>query len=57
MKVGTIVKVNERHRSAGETGVILEQLGDKTNVYWKDSDLTYWIETRYLDVVYEEDRI
>ena len=57
MKVGVIVKVKENHKSAGDIGVIVEQLGSKTNVYWKESDLTYWIDTIYLDVVYEENRI
>ena len=53
MKVGAIVKVNENHKSAGDTGVVVIVLSEKVNVYWPESDLTYWMDAKYLDVIYE----
>jgi len=57
MKVGTLVKVNEQHASRGDTGVIVKRAGNYVQVYWDKSDLTYWIEVEYLEVIYEQARI
>ena len=54
MRIGTIVKVNEQHENAGDTGVIVYVMKESVNVYWSKSDLTYWIDTKYLDVIYEQ---
>ena len=54
MRIGTIVKVNEHHKNAGETGVVVFVTPKSVNVYWSKSDLTYWIEREYLDVIYEQ---
>ena len=54
MKLGTIVKVNKHHKNAGDTGVVVFTTKESVNVYWSKSDLTYWIETKYLDVIYEQ---
>ena len=57
MKVGTLVKVNEQHTSKGDTGVIMKKAGNYVHVYWDKSDLTYWIEVDYLEVMHEPDRV
>ncbi len=54
MRIGTIVKVNEQHENAGDTGVVVYVTKESVNVYWSKSDLTYWIDTKYLDVIYEQ---
>ena len=53
MRLGTIVKVNKHHKNAGDTGVVVFVTKKSVNVYWSGSDLTYWIDKEYLDVVYE----
>ena len=57
MKVGTLVKVNKQHASKGDTGVIVKRAGNYVHVYWDKSDLTYWIEAQYLEVMHEPDRV
>ena len=57
MTVGTLVKVNEQHASRGDTGVIVKRAGNYVHVYWDKSDLTYWIDAVYLEVLYEQDRV
>ena len=42
MKVGAIVKVNENHRSAGETGVIVEQ--DDMQLWRGDYEKGRWVQ-------------
>lgn len=54
MRIGTIVKVNERHENAGDTGVVVFIMAESVNVYWSKSDLTYWMDRKYLDVIYEQ---
>lgn len=53
MHVGDLVIVKEGQKSAGDTGVIVEVSGDYVNVYWRDSDKTYWIEAFKLRVDHE----
>ena len=53
MHVGYLVSVKEGYKSAGDMGVIVEVSGDYVNVYWRDSDKTYWIEGFKLRVEHE----
>ena len=53
MKIGSLVRVVASHKSAGESGVIIECSGESANVYWDVSDKTYWIEIKYLEVMHE----
>ncbi len=53
MKVGDLVVVKEGHKSAGDTGVIVEITKGQANVYWREADKTYWIKENYLEAIYE----
>ena len=53
MKTGSLVRVIASHKSAGENGVVIECSGKSANVYWNQSDKTYWIEMKYLEVIHE----
>ena len=53
MKIGSLVRVIASHKSAGENGVVVECSGKSANVYWNQSDKTYWIEMKYLEVIHE----
>ena len=53
MKVGDLVVVKEGHKSAGDTGVIVEITRGHANVYWRESDRVYWIEQNCLEVIHE----
>mgnify|MGYP006235972141 CR=1 FL=1 len=50
MRIGTIVKVNERHENAGDTGVVVFIMAESVNVYWSKSDLTYWMDLSLIHI-------
>ena len=56
MKAGDLVIVGKDYPSAGDTGVIVEISKGHANVYWSCGKI-YWIETQWLEVVHEQDRI
>ncbi len=53
MKVGDLVRVVKRHKSAGDLGVIIACSDSTVNVYWDVSDSTYWIEKKFLEILHE----
>ena len=52
MKKADLVRVKEGHKSAGETGVIVEVSKGMANVYWH-SGKVYWIDSKLLEVLNE----
>ena len=56
MKTGDLVVVKEGHKSAGDTGVIVELDVDYANVYWSSGTI-YWIEIQWLEVLHEQNRV